>query len=169
MKIQIIATKPVEFFHLIISWIIRLTEKSKQSNLVIYFPDKEIVRYVNYNKIEEISIDDFLEKNKIVNIKNIELTDNQYLKIDEYTKSKIGKQKGFFSTIFGNIFPQIVKRYTGLIIANPFYEGLSPAEFIRSALRQAEEVWVFVLTNEIPKGTFTINDAIHLAEEFNNK
>ena len=90
-------------------------------------------------------------------------------KVDQWTKSKIGKQKGYFCTLFGNLIPQIVRNIFGKMLSNPLAKGLTCSEFVRATLRQADPVWVFVLTNEIPNGTFTTTDAIHLAEEFNNK
>lgn len=169
MKIQVIASKPAHQLFPIISWGIRLIEWSKQSHVTIYFPDKDLVRHAHFNNIEEVHINKFLEKNKIVNMKNIELTEEQYKKIDEWTKSKIGKQEGYFCTLFGNLIPQIIRNVFHKMISNPLTKGLTCSEYVRTALRQADPVWVFVLTNEIPNGTFTTTDAIDLAEEFNNK
>lgn len=165
-KISIIATRPSTILFPIISWGIRLLEWSKHSHVAIYFPDKEIVRHAHFNDIKEEKIEDFLKANKIVNMKTIELTVTEYEKIDSYTTSKIGKQKGYFSTLFGAAIPLIVRNITGKYLRNPFYKGTTCSEFVRNSLRQTNPVLVFILTNIVPNGTFTTEDAIALAKEF---
>jgi hypothetical protein len=168
-RIQLLGTKPYGFGLFIISWIIRVLEWSKQSNVVLYFPDEQNVRYVYLNKIKEENIDSFMERNRLIRIQTIEITEDQYQNIQKYSKAKLGSQSGYFLSLFGSVIPLFIKNIFKLKTKNFLYKGMTPGEFARECARQIDEVFVFVLTNDIHKGTFSTDDALELYSKLSNK
>lgn len=168
MKVQVIASRPKGQWFPIVSWLIRLAEWSKQSHVIFYFPELNIARHAHFNDIKEESIESFLKTNKIVTIRNLDITNEQFLALDSWTSSKVGKQHGYFSTLLGCLIPQIAYNLFKIRLSNPFYKGLTCSEFIREGLRKVNEVAVFVLTNDILPGTFTTDDSIQLASDLLN-
>lgn len=164
--IQIIATRPYGHPFPIVSWFIRLIQWSAHSHVVLYFPEERKLRHAHFNEFKEEHPDDFFEKNRLVDMKTIYLTEEQYEKLDNYSLSKIGKQSGYFSTLFGSLIPELAKKTFGLSLKNPFYKGMTCSEYLRESLRKANEVLVFVLTCAIPKGTFNTKEAMALAADF---
>jgi hypothetical protein len=168
-KIQILATRPYGHCFPIVSWSIRLMEWSKQSHVVIFFPETEMIRHAHFNTFKEEKIGDFMLKNRLVNMKTLSISDEQYKKVDEYTASKLGPQDGYFSTLAGSLIPQITRTLFGLKLKNPLYKGMTCSEFVRESMRKIDEVLVFVLTNSIHKGNFSTDDAIELASDLSDK
>lgn len=162
---QVIATRPYGHWFPIVSWMIRLFQWSSHSHVVLYFPDQKIMRHAYFNEIKEQDPDSFFEDNRLVDIRTITISDEQYQKIDEYSKSKVGKQTGYWSTLVGSIPASIIRTLFKTKLKNPWYKGLTCSEFVRNSLRQVDEVLVFVLTNDLPEGTFNTEDALKLASE----
>ena len=168
-RVQILATRPYGHYFPIISWLIRLIQWSKESHVVWYFPETNMVRHAHFNEFKEINIDKFMEMNRLVKMKTISLTDDQYQRLDEYTASKLGKQSGYFATLFGSLIPDIMRSLFKIKLKNPFYKGMTCSEFVREGSRKIDEVMVFVLTHEICQGTFNTQDAMSLASELSEK
>jgi hypothetical protein len=167
--VQVLATRPWHQWFPIVSWLIRLIQWSKHSHVVWYFPEMKIVRHAHFNDIREEDIDKFMEKNRLVGMQTIHLTEDQYKKLDDFTKSKLGKQHGYFTTLFGELIPDLVHSLFKARISNPFYKGMTCSEFVREGSRQIDEVLVFVLTHQIPQGTFNTKDAMLLASNISDK
>lgn len=165
-RIQILATRPYGHCFPVISWLIRLLSWSPHSHVVIYFPEERKIRHAHFNEFKEEEPDAFFEKNRLVDMKTVYLSEDQYAKLDSYSASKIGKQEGYFCTLFGSLIPQVLKSAFGLKLGNPFCKGMTCSEYVRESLRQANEVLVFVLTSTIPKGTFNTKEAMELANNF---
>lgn len=164
-EVQILATKPRKALFPVVSWGIRLLENAPHSHVAIYFVNHGLVRHAHFNNMEGVSYCDFTNKNTIVETVSLNLSREAYIKLGNYTESKLGRQSGYFSTLFGSIIPMITRRLTGKRISNPFFKGITCSEFVRESLRQINEVLVFVLTNDTPKGTFTTRDAMALAKD----
>jgi hypothetical protein len=164
-EVQILATKPKKALFPVVSWGIRLLEGSKHSHVSLYFVNHGLVRHAHFNDIEGQSFQDFSKEHQIVDYISLDLSKEQYIKLGKFTEEKIGKQSGYFSTLFGSIIPMVVRRLTGKKIRNLFVKGITCAELVRESLRQVNEVLVFVLTNDTPKGTFTTIDAMSLAKD----
>jgi hypothetical protein len=164
-EVQILATKPKNQLFPVVSWGIRLLENAPHSHVSIYFVNHGLVRHAHFNNIEGESFSDFSKEHSIVKTVSLNLSKEAYIKLGNFTQAKIGKQTGYFSTLFGSIIPMITRRLTGKRISNPFVKGITCAEFVRESLRQINEVLVFVLTNDTPKGTFTTIDAMALAKD----
>jgi hypothetical protein len=161
-KIQLLATRPYGHWFPIVSWLIRLTQWSSESHVVLYFPETQKVRHARFNDITEEDIDCFMLKNRMTNMKTILLNDAQFEALDQYSKSKLGKQTGYWSTFIGSFIPQIIRKI-GITVINPFYKGLTCSEYFRESIRKADPQLVMVLTNNIPKGIFSTQDALELA------
>lgn len=168
-KVQILATRPYGHWFPIISWMIRLIQWSKESHVVWYFPETNMVRHAHFNEFKEQNIDEFMEKNRLVNMKTISMSDEKYKKLDDYTASKLGKQSGYFATLFGSLVPDLMRSLFKMKLSNPFYKGMTCSEFVREGSRQIDEVAVFVLTHEIHQGNFRTTDAMSLASELSAK
>lgn len=168
-KVQVLATRPWNVWFPIVSWLIRLSQLSKESEVAWYFPDRQIIRIASLDGIKEMNIDHFMEKNRLVNMKTISLTEKQYTELEEYTKSKLSENsKNLFSTL-GFIFVQFFKKILGIKIKNPFNKQLTSAEYIREGARKVDELTVFILTHNVPKGNFNTEDAIDLASELSKE
>jgi hypothetical protein len=165
-KVTVLGTKPKNTFFPIISWGIRLLEHSKQSHVTFFFEEEGIVRHAYFNDIQEQKIEDFLKTNTVVREHTLYIKEDAYERLSNYTKSKLGEQSGYFCTLFGCAFPLIVRQITGRHLRNVLFKGQTCSEFVRAGFRQINEIYVFVLTNNIPSGTFTTTDALDLAEEF---
>lgn len=164
-RLQIIGTRPYSHPFPIVSWLIRLCQWSKESHVSIYFPEKEIVRHAHFNNIKEESIDNFSDRNRITDIQSITLTEEEYNHLDSFTANSIGKQKGYWLTLLGSFIPQLARRIFNARWGNPFYKGITCSEFVRSSFKLVDEKLIVVLTNNIPKGTFTTSDALKLTKE----
>jgi len=168
-KVQLLATRPYGQWFPIVSWIIRFIQWSKESHVVLYFPETKKVRHARFNDIIEQHIDEFMEKNRLVNMKTFNLSNEQYEAVDEYTKSKLGKQCGYWSTLIGSLIPEIIRTLFKIKLSNPLYKGITCSEFFRESARKIDGQLVMVLTNSIPKGTFNTQDAIELASSISDK
>lgn len=168
-RIQLLATRPYGHYFPIVSWLVRLFEWSKQSHVVLYFPETQIVRHAHFNNFKEQNVDEFMKNNRLINMKTINLSDEQFARLDEYSMSKLGKQTGYFSTLFGSLIPNAVRNLFGKKLHNPFYKGMTCSEYVRESLRKVDEIMVFVLTNDIAKGNFSTDDAMELASKLASK
>ena len=168
-NIAVLGTKPHGHWFPIVSWLIRLLEWTKQSHVLLYFPETHMVRHAHFNNIKEQHIDEFMKDNRMMDMKVISFPDEAYDKVDLYSKYRLGKQKGYFKTLFGSIIPQLCKHIFKTRFKNPWYEGTTCSEFVRESLAQGDEVEVSILTKHIPKGTFTTWEALCLASHLSDK
>ncbi len=167
-KIQVLTTRPWNSYFPFLSWLIRLFQLSKESNIVWYFPEKKIIRDVYFNKIREIDIDKFMENNRLVNVKTLKLSEEQYKRIDKYTASKLGAQSGYFKTLIGFFISQFFKLLSRVKIKNPFFKGMTSPEFIREGARKIDELFVFISTCESAPGNLTTTKAMDLISELSD-
>jgi hypothetical protein len=164
-RIQILVTRPYKQWFSIVSWLICLAQWSNHSHAVLYLPETHRLRHVYFNDILEEDISSFMLKNRLVNMRTISLTDEQYQAVDEYSKSKLGKQTGYFSTFFGSLIPQIFRNIFKIYLKNPLYKGITSGDFIRESLRKIDNYTVCVLTSNIPEGIFNSKDALDLSDQ----
>lgn len=161
-NIEILATRPSGHPFPIISWVIRVLEWSSQSHVTIFFPAKGVVRHAHFNSFKEEHISQFLKSNRVIKSKELELTSDEYAGVEAYTRSKLGRQSGYFLSLFGNLIPQLCRVLFNIKLRNPLYKGMTCSEFVRNSLKKVDESVVLRLTDDIPEGTFTTNDALEL-------
>ena len=167
-RVQVLTTRPFNKKFPLVSLLVRLVQFSKESHIVWYFPDKKVIRDLYLGEFREIDIDTFMENNRIVNMKTLAISDNQYNKLEEYTKSKIGLKFDYFFTLITFLFLQIFRKI-GIKFDNPFSNKQTNADFIKEGTRQIDELMVFILAKDIPQGMFNTKDAMDLIHQFSEK
>jgi hypothetical protein len=167
-RVQILTTRPYGSFFPIVSWLIRIIQFSKESHILWYFPEKKLVRDIHLGEYREIDIDLFMEANKLINVKTLVISEDQYASLDEYTKSKEGKKESWLFPFISFLFLQIFRKL-GIKFANPFFKELTSADFIREGSRQIDALLVFIFTKDIPKGVFNTKDAMDLVDQLSER
>lgn len=161
-RVQVLSTRPWGHPFPLISWLIRLVEWSPQSHIVWYFPEQKVVRHAHFNEIKEQDIDSFMRKNRLVNMKTIYLNDDEFIALNEVTERKIGKQSGYFSTLFGAFIPQLARTIFGVKLRNHFADGFTCSEFVRMGLKRISP-FTMEKYESISFGNFTTDDALEAA------
>lgn len=167
-RVQILTTRPYGLFFPVISWLTRLVQFSKESHIVWYFPEKKVVKDIYLGEYREIDIDFFMETNKLINVKTLVISEDQYDKLNEYLQSKEGEKHPWLFSFISFLFLQIFRK-VGIKFVNPISKQLTSADFIREGSRQIDGLLVFIFTKDIPRGMFNTKDAMSLVDELSKR
>lgn len=166
-RIKLLGSKPKAHPFPIVSWTIRLFEWSDISHVGILFPDENRVFNAHFDNIKFEDLNEYYEKHNVKYNIDIEVSDDQYRNLIEFKNSIVGTQEGYWCTLLGALFPQLVRTLTfGMVhLPNWFTKGRTCSMLFREVIERLGMPDALLIDQRIHPGTFTTKDSVKLAQK----